>query len=88
MKFDKYTQISGFFLAMLAAQANALPVVDPGIPEYQRVGGISGNLSSVGSDTLGSLMTLWAQEFRRVYPNVNIQFQSLGSSSASPALSE
>lgn len=88
MKFDKYTQISGFFLAMLAAQANALPVVDPGIPEYQRVGGISGNLSSVGSDTLGSLMTLWAEEFRRVYPNVNIQFQSLGSSSASPALSE
>jgi phosphate transport system substrate-binding protein len=62
--------------------------VDPGIPEYERVGGVSGNLSSVGSDTLANLMTLWAEEFNRVYPNVNIQIQAAGSSTAPPALTE
>jgi len=62
--------------------------VDPSIPEYERVGGVSGNLSSVGSDTLANLMTLWAEEFNRVYPNVNIQIQAAGSSTAPPALTE
>ena len=62
--------------------------VDSAIPEYQRVGGVSGNLSSVGSDTLANLMTLWAEEFKRVYPNVNIQVQAAGSSTAPPALTE
>ncbi|MGB2131196.1 MAG: PstS family phosphate ABC transporter substrate-binding protein, partial [Marinobacterium sp.] len=48
----------------------------------------SGNLSSVGSDTLANLMTLWAEEFKRSYPNVNIQIQAAGSSTAPPALTE
>lgn len=55
---------------------------------YQKVSGVSGNLSSVGSDTLANLMTLWAEEFKRVYPNVNIQIQAAGSSTAPPALTE
>jgi phosphate transport system substrate-binding protein len=67
-----------------AAQAT----VDAGIPEYQKASGISGNLSSVGSDTLANLMTLWAEEFNRAYPNVNIQIQAAGSSTAPPALTE
>jgi len=62
--------------------------VDPGIPDYERVGGVSGNISSVGSDTLANLMTLWAEEFNRVYPNVNVQIQAAGSSTAPPALTE
>ncbi|MBT8147921.1 MAG: phosphate ABC transporter substrate-binding protein PstS family protein [Gammaproteobacteria bacterium] len=62
--------------------------VDPLIPEYERAGGVSGNLSSVGSDTLANLMTLWAEEFNRIYPNVNIQIQAAGSSTAPPALTE
>jgi phosphate transport system substrate-binding protein len=45
-------------------------------------------LSSVGSDTLANLMTLWAEEFKREYPNVNIQIQAAGSSTAPPALTE
>ena len=49
---------------------------------------MAGNLSSVGSDTLANLMTLWAEEFKRVYPNVNIQIQAAGSSTAPPALTE
>ena len=62
--------------------------LDAEIPEYAQVRGISGNLSSVGSDTLANLMTLWAEEFKRFYPNVNIQIQAAGSSTAPPALTE
>lgn len=62
--------------------------VDPGFADYQRASGVAGNLSSVGSDTLANLMTLWAEEFKRVYPNVNLQIQAAGSSTAPPALTE
>ncbi len=62
--------------------------VDSAIPDYKKVSGVSGNLSSVGSDTLANLMTLWAEEFKRTYPNVNIQIQAAGSSTAPPALTE
>jgi len=62
--------------------------VDKDLPEYKKVSGISGNLSSVGSDTLANMMTFWAEEFKRTYPNVNIQIQAAGSSTAPPALTE
>ena len=79
----------GFGIAALTSGiAGAVQVVDPGVPEYQKASGISGNLSSVGSDTLANLMTLWAEEFNRIYPNVNIQIQAAGSSTAPPALTE
>ena len=58
------------------------------LPVYAKVSGVSGNLSSVGSDTLANLMTLWAEEFKRLYPNVNVQIQAAGSSTAPPALTE
>lgn len=70
----------------LTAQASDL--LDPNLPAYQKASGVSGNLSSVGSDTLANLMTLWAEEFKRNYPNVNIQIQAAGSSTAPPALTE
>lgn len=62
--------------------------VDDAIPAYTKSSGVSGNLSSVGSDTLANLMTLWAEDFKREYPNVNIQIQAAGSSTAPPALTE
>ena len=55
---------------------------------YEKVSGISGNLSSVGSDTLANMMTFWAEEFKENYPNINIQIQAAGSSTAPPALTE
>ena len=55
---------------------------------YQKVNGISGNLSSVGSDTLASMMTSWVEEFNDIYPNINVQVQASGSSTATPALVE
>jgi phosphate transport system substrate-binding protein len=77
-------------ILMSQAQA-AMPssqTIDEHTPIYQKVSGVSGNLSSVGSDTLANLMTLWAEEYKRLYPNVNIQIQAAGSSTAPPALTE
>ena len=61
---------------------------DPGWKSYQKVSGVSGNINSIGSDTLNNLMTLWAEGFRKKYPNVKIQIEGKGSSTAPPALIE
>ena len=72
---------------LLAATTQAQPVqVDPRLPSYQKVSGISGNLNSVGSDTMNNLMTLWAEAFTKMYPNVKVQVEGKGSSTAPPAL--
>jgi len=47
---------------------------------------LAGNLSSVGSDTLGNLMALWGESLTRQYPGVNVQVQAAGSSTAPTAL--
>ncbi|MZH03238.1 MAG: phosphate ABC transporter substrate-binding protein PstS family protein [Nitrospinae bacterium] len=60
--------------------------VDPQLSNYNKQGGVSGNISSVGSDTLNNLMTLWSEKFKQFYPNVNIQVEGKGSSTAPPAL--
>jgi phosphate transport system substrate-binding protein len=62
--------------------------IDPAIPSYSRTSGVSGNLSSIGSDTLNNLMTYWAEGYKKQYPNVNIQIEGKGSSTAPPALIE
>ena len=68
--------------------AGAAVEVDSSLPDYERASGVSGNLSSIGSDTLANLMTMWAEEYKKIYPNVNIQIQAAGSSTAPPALTE
>ncbi len=68
--------------------ANTLAAVDPAIQAYTKTSGVSGNLSSVGSDTLANRMTLWAEAYKKEYPSVNIQIQAAGSSTAPPALTE
>jgi len=82
-------------LAMVAAvlltgativYASNPPKVDPVLPAYKAVSGVSGNLSSIGSDTLNNLMTLWAETFNKFYPNAKIQIEGKGSSTAPPAL--
>ncbi len=71
-----------------ATNATAGAKVDENLATYTKASGVSGNLSSVGSDTLANLMTLWAEDFKRNYPNVNVQIQAAGSSTAPPALTE
>ena len=76
------------FVAAGVSAVSAVAAVDPALPSYSKVSGVSGNLSSVGSDSLANLMTLWAEEFKKNYPNVNIQIQAAGSSTAPPAMTE
>jgi phosphate transport system substrate-binding protein len=82
------TVVIGLVLLGLMGTVTAQVLVDPALASYQRVSGVSGNLTSMGSDTLNNLMTLWAEGFRAVYPNVNIQIEGKGSSTAPPALIE
>jgi phosphate transport system substrate-binding protein len=76
----------------LVALAGASPLlaapagIDPAIRSYQAVSGISGSLSSVGSDTLNNLMTFWSEKFNKFYPNVKVQVEGKGSGTAPPAL--
>jgi len=67
------------------ALAQAVPV-DSKIAPYQKSSGVSGNINSVGSDTMNNMMALWAETFRRMYPNVKIQIEGKGSGTAPPAL--
>ena len=60
--------------------------VDSALATYKAVSGVSGNLSSIGSDTMNNLMTLWGEGFGKFYPNVKLQIEGKGSSTAPPAL--
>ncbi|HAD05212.1 MAG: phosphate-binding protein [Desulfuromonadales bacterium GWD2_61_12] len=71
-----------------AVQAEEAVQVDKNIGKYVKTKGVDGNLNSIGSDTLNNLMTYWAEGFRKQYPNVNIQIEGKGSSTAPPALIE
>ncbi len=83
------TYLAIYFLAIFSTSTVfAQAVVDKNLPAYVKTSGVSGNLSSVGSDTLANLMTLWAESFKKTYPNVNVQIQAAGSSTAPPALTE
>ena len=52
------------------------------------VPGVSGTITSVGSDTLANLMSLWSQAFKRRYPHVKFQLQASGSATAPQALTQ
>jgi len=86
MKLKTLFSVLGFTLTTLVSTTSI--AVDKEIADYEKTSGISGNLSTVGSDTLANMMTFWAEEFKRLYPNVNIQIQAAGSSTAPPALTE
>ena len=80
------------FAMVAALVALAAPVlaqqlqVEAGVPAYQKASGVSGNINSVGSDTMNNMMALWAEAFRKMYPNVKIQIEGKGSSTAPPSL--
>ncbi|HSN53461.1 MAG TPA: PstS family phosphate ABC transporter substrate-binding protein [Candidatus Sulfomarinibacteraceae bacterium] len=82
--------ISSFVLVLAATgvAAAAGPQLDPGLPTYTKVEGLRGTLNAAGSDTMLELQTLMAEEFRKLYPQVKIQVEGKGSSTAPPALIE
>jgi phosphate transport system substrate-binding protein len=74
-------------LVALAAPALAQQIqVDPALVAYQKTSGVSGNINSIGSDTMNNMMTLWAEAYLKMYPNVKVQVEGKGSSTAPPAL--
>ena len=73
-------------LFALPAMVDAQVKVDPELPDYKPVSGVSGSLQSVGSDTMNNEMTLWAEGFMRHYPSLKIEIEGKGSSTAPPAL--
>jgi phosphate transport system substrate-binding protein len=73
-------------VVLAAGMAGAQVQIDPALGSYKATSGVSGNVSSVGSDTLNNLMTLWAEQFNKFYPNAKIQIEGKGSSTAPPAL--
>jgi phosphate transport system substrate-binding protein len=76
------TIVIGGSLALAAGPVK----LDPTLPTYKPTSGVSGNISSIGSDSLNNLMTLWAESFTKYYPNAKIQIEGKGSSTAPPAL--
>src|SRR5262245_14856873 len=87
MRMRHVVAIVGTVALTAAAGYAAGPAqVDPGLTPYKTTSGVSGNISSVGSDTLNNLMTLWAETFQKFYPNAKIQIEGKGSSTAPPAL--
>jgi phosphate transport system substrate-binding protein len=75
-------------LGVLATGVVAMgpPKLDPALTAYHAVSGVSGNISSIGSDSLNNVMTLWAETFNKFYPSAKIQIEGKGSSTAPPAL--
>ncbi len=83
----KMVLLAGIAAVALSSHAFAQAIqIDPQLPNYTPVSGISGSLKSVGSDTMNNLMTLWAEGFLAMYPNVRIEIEGKGSSTAPPAL--
>lgn len=76
-------RVSAFLLQLASFSMPSVSAED-----YQKQPGVSGTVTSVGSDTLGNLMTFWAEEFKRYYPHVAFQIQASGSSTAPAALTE
>lgn len=85
MRINPFAIALAFGLVMvLPAQAQVK--VDPKVPDYKPAGGVSGNMKSIGSDTMNNLMALWAEGFHKHYPNVQVEVEGKGSTTAPPAL--
>ncbi|MBI1372613.1 MAG: phosphate ABC transporter substrate-binding protein PstS family protein [Phycisphaera sp.] len=73
-------------VAGLSVPAMAQVQVDSRLPNYTPTGGVSGAIKSVGSDTMNNLQTLWGEKYVSFYPNVPVEIEGKGSSTAPPAL--
>jgi phosphate transport system substrate-binding protein len=75
-------------ISSLTSGAETPPSLDSGLPTYEATEGLAGTLTAVGSDTMLVLETLVAEEFHRRHPQVTIEIEGKGSSTAPPALLE
>lgn len=88
MRVVTHLSLVRLLLIIFSLLSVSLQTLAKELPNYNKVSGLSGNLTSVGSDTLASMLSLWGEAFKTYYPNVNVQVQASGSSTASPALTE
>ncbi|MFO7652551.1 MAG: phosphate ABC transporter substrate-binding protein [Candidatus Krumholzibacteriia bacterium] len=73
-------------LAIMTGSVIGAVQVDPALPVYAKVSGVSGSIKSIGSDTMNNMMALWSEGFKSMYPNVRVEIEGKGSSTAPPAL--
>ena len=87
---SQFIKVLSFFIVISAFALNSTNAleVDPALSDYAKVSGVSGNVSSIGSDTMNNMMALWCEGFAKYYPNVKCQIEGKGSSTAPPALIE
>jgi phosphate transport system substrate-binding protein len=88
MKLTPFIAGLGLVVLLTSRAALAVDQVDAQLPDYKKGEALSGKLTSVGSDTLANLMTFWVEDFKKLYPGVQIEVQAAGSSTAPPALTE
>jgi phosphate transport system substrate-binding protein len=81
---------TGLVVLALVGAASAAPGGADAYEPYRKPEGLKleGALSSIGSDTMNNLMTFWHEGFKKHYPEVKIQVEGKGSTSAPPALIE
>ena len=64
-------------------------VLDEALPAYRPSQGLNAQaVTSVGSDTMNNLMSLWSEAFQAYHPGLSVQISGAGSSTAPPALTE
>lgn len=85
---NKRAILMGWLMLTITLSFTGLARAESDLPAYKSVSGVSGNMNSIGSDTLNNLMTYWSEAFQAMYPNVNIQIEGKGSSTAPVALIE
>lgn len=64
----------------------ATPVREVTLPAYAAEHPVSGELKSVGSDSMEPLMVLWGEDFKKFHPRVSTLFLCKGSATAPRAL--
>ncbi|MFO0067660.1 MAG: PstS family phosphate ABC transporter substrate-binding protein, partial [Pirellulaceae bacterium] len=78
-----------FLLVVRVSQCQAQVEVDSQLPDYRfDATGISGQIKTVGSDTMNNMMLLWTERFKEGYRSVRAEVEGAGSSKAMPALLE
>ena len=87
MKFTRRLWSVAFVLMGTSyALAESPAPVDPALPVYQRGAPLKGTIELVGSNTMSNIAAVWAEGFRKLYPEVEFNIQVRGSVNAVPAV--
>lgn len=89
MKMLGASKLSGL-LAVCAMLAAATMVhaqgLDPNLPPYHPVDGLTGTINLTGSATMSNIADVWRESFLQLHPDVKINIEVKGSVNAVPAV--